>query len=94
MKDFLNAQNYFFQAGFIDEWKWRTWVRQKEEALARGDQIDFKEIPVIAPLTLDDMQSAFWLEALFSVLAILTFGVEMCTRVVYTPRLSKLLTNE
>lgn len=82
------------EAGLIEEWKWRTWVRQKEEALARGDQIDYVEIPVIASLTLDDMQSAFWVVLLFTVLAFLTFGVEILTRIIYTPKLSKLLTNE
>lgn len=82
------------EAGLIEEWKWRTWVRQKEEALARGDKIDYKEIPAIAPLSLDDMQSAFWVVALFSVMAILAFGTEICTKMFYTPKLSKLLTNE
>ena len=69
-------------------------MRQKEEALARGDKIDYKEIPAIAPLSLDDMQSAFWVVALFSVMAILAFGTEICTKMFYTPKLSKLLTNE
>ena len=78
----------------IEEWKWMTWVRQKEEAIARGDQIEFEETPIIAPLSLDDMQSAFWVVILFSLLALLAFIVELCTSVINTPRLSKLLTNE
>ena len=69
-------------------------MRQKEEALARGDQIDFKEVPEIAPLTLDDMQSGFWMMALFSVMAVLSFLIEQFSMWINNQRLSKLLTNE
>ena len=69
-------------------------MRKKEKALAKGDQIEFKETPIIAPLSLDDMQSAFWVVTLFSVMALMPFAVELCTIVVNAPKLSKLLTNE
>ena len=40
------------KAGLINEWKWRTWVRKKEENIKSGDTIDYEETPAIAPITL------------------------------------------
>merc|ERR1712113_1332178 len=60
---------WHIEAGLIDEWKWRTWVRQKVETIESGDTVDYREKPVISPLTMDDMQSAFLLLILVGALA-------------------------
>ena len=44
------------QAGLVEEWKWRTWVRQKAEARAAGDTVNFTSPPLVSPLSLDDCQ--------------------------------------
>ena len=44
------------QAGLVEEWKWRTWVRQKAEARAAGDTVNFTAPPLVSPLSLDDCQ--------------------------------------
>ena len=40
----------------MEEWKWRTWVRQKAEARAAGDTVNFTAPPLVSPLSLDDCQ--------------------------------------
>jgi len=64
------------EAGLIDEWKWRTWVRYKKGKVEAGDVIDYKETPAISALTLDDMQSAYFLLIFFGIFSLIAFVVE------------------
>ena len=64
------------EAGLIGEWKWKTWVRMKEEALARGYVIDHKEKPNVAPLTFEDIQSPLLLLGFSFALTTIVFVME------------------
>ena len=64
------------EAGLIGEWKWKTWLRMKEEAIARGDVLDHKEKPNVAPLTFEDIQSPLLLMGFSFALTAIVFVLE------------------
>merc|ERR1712212_1299951 len=66
------------QAGLIDEWKWRTWVKKK--ALARNSSLHYEETAFIAPLSMDDMQSAFVVHGFMLAIALITLMAELVRR--------------
>ena len=51
-------------------------VKQKKIAVAMGDQIDIKEKPVLSPLTMDDMQSPFWVLSALLLIGVISFIIE------------------
>ena len=65
------------QAGLIDEWKWKTWLRMKEEAHAKGDVLDIQEDPAVAPLSFDEIQSPMLLVGFSFALCALVFVLEI-----------------
>lgn len=68
------------EAGLVDLWKWRVWVKQKEEALLKGTNIAFDEPDATAPLTLDDVQSALALIILGVLVSHIIFAMELFTK--------------
>ena len=65
------------EAGLIEEWKWKTWLRMKAEAVARGDVLDYKEKPNVAPLTFEDIQSPMLLMGFSFGLTAVVFILEL-----------------
>ena len=67
------------EAGLVDEWKWRTWRRMKEEAIARGDVLQHEEASAVAALTLADITSPLLFMGLCFGLATLMLISELVT---------------
>ena len=61
------------EAGLVDQWKVRTWARMKTED---GD-VSLKDDDVSTVVTLDHLQSAFYLYLLIILLATFTFCIEI-----------------
>ena len=65
------------KAGLIDEWKWKTWLRMKEEAHARGDVLEFEHKAAVLPLSFEDIQSPMLLLGFTFALTFLLFLAEL-----------------
>ena len=75
----IQAIFWMREAGLIDEWKLRTWMRMKAEF--QHEQIDLDNMKTFQALNLDDVQGVFILYILFVVASIVTFILEvMCWR--------------
>ena len=61
------------EAGLVNQWKVRTWARMKTED---GDVL-IKDDDVSTVVTLDDLQSAFYLYLLIIILASFIFCIEI-----------------
>ena len=63
------------EAGLIDEWKLRTWMRMKAES--KDEQIQLEDVKTLEPLHLDDIQGVFIIYALSIVASVATFVYEV-----------------
>ena len=61
------------EAGLVHQWKVRTWARMKDE---QGDVI-MRDEKASAVVTLDDLQSAFYLYLIILFLASFVFAIEI-----------------
>ncbi len=68
------------EAGLIDVWKHRTWVRMKIEASKLHEPIEIVEKAAIEPLTADHLQGPFYLGMLMLAMGLVFFVLEMVTR--------------
>ena len=67
------------EAGLIDEWKLRTWMRMKAES--QHEQIQLEDVKTLEPLHLDDIQGVFIIYALSIAASVATFMYEVtCLR--------------
>ena len=63
------------EAGLIDEWKLRTWIRMKAES--QHESIELVNRKTAEALRLDDLQGAFFLFVLFVSVSIIAFVIEV-----------------
>ena len=61
------------EAGLVDQWKVRTWARMKAEE----EDVMIKDEEASTMVTLDHVQSAFYLYLIMLFFANLVFGIEM-----------------
>ena len=66
--------SWMFEAGLIDEWKLRTWMRMKAES--QEEKIELSNVELSA-LVMDDIQGIFILFALFVLASFVTFLFEV-----------------
>ena len=64
-----------FEAGLVDEWKLRTWMRMKAES--ESEQVELSSAETAEALLVDDLQGVFVLFALFMAASVVTFAIEL-----------------
>ena len=67
-----------FEAGLVDEWKLRTWMRMKAES--QEEQAELDGVKTSEALYLDDLQGVFVLYALFIAASVAAFLIELSVR--------------
>ena len=67
---------------YFTRWKYNTWIRMKKESLARGEKpIEINERPAIDALSVDDLQSTFFLVVIFCIVSVFAFAAEQIKRI-------------
>ena len=67
------------ESGLQQEYSFRTNLRQTDEYFNRKDKVELElsEQPIVAPLSLDDLQGFFFMILIVNALAILSFFLEL-----------------
>ena len=71
---YVKVISWMFEAGLIDEWKLRTWMRMKAES--QEEKIELSNVKQSA-LLMDDVQGIFILFTLFISASFITFFLEV-----------------
>ena len=76
-KEFDNVIRMMTEAGLVDHYKRKTFLRMKREFLESEDEkIIFVEPSLVAPMIMDDLQGIFYLLGLGLALSLITFLIE------------------
>ena len=76
-KQFDTVIRMMIEAGLVDHYKRKTFLRMKREFLESDkEKISFIEPPLVAPMIMDDLQGIFYLLGLGLVFSLITFFIE------------------
>ena len=76
-KQFDTVIRMMIEAGLVDHYKRKTFLRMKREYLESDkEKISFIEPPLVAPMIMDDLQGIFYLLGLGLALSLITFLCE------------------
>ena len=67
------------EAGLVEHYKLETWYGMRKDYLESDEEKVVYDIrPNISPMSLDDLQGAFYIGGLFLAMAFVTFLLEKC----------------
>ena len=76
-KQFDTVIRMMIEAGLVDHYKRKTFLRMKREYLESDkEKISFIEPPLVAPMIMDDLQGIFYLLGLGLAFSLITFFIE------------------